>query len=515
MENLPFLQLENSLYTAWACFRNVINGKFTFSSYAKYDSFQSWDLLENILESENSSRQILDYLKIFFNFLLGSLQRRGADIVDIFMLWTLLDTEGVNKVFLDTITGFGFKRSDVNNIKLLLAVVCKEHKRNIVGDDVNAVSTVDEDAANKLKESGRKDVAAKANDLVKIDLESCRNVKLTEAKSKDAGRKEAENEPKDPKEKAIESGRKVKLTEAMIPLHDNSVEELLKKWEANEGINIFGMDEELRAVLKRMIAVVIFTLNIGNKTVTGLYDVDNENNNADSKEYVTQKTLSGLDDAHVDNQNNNVESISCDKNNPEIDYKVIQNENNNADKIACNDKNKMEAVIDYSEVRSDDKNIITEGMTSDRNNIGAELTDQGYLVKMTLNKDNKSNSMECDYNQILTEIDDLEKMIDNTNKKSDSTACDLEDNQREICGGNETSVEKGSTHNMQTDIEILEAEIENIQATLNSMNNNTRQDNGGSVFKEKVQVPSLNELAKHAMVIAAKNNSHGFRFEIK
>ena len=366
MENLPFLQLENSLYTAWACFRNVINGKFTFSSYAKYDSFQSWDLLENILESENSSRQILDYLKIFFNFLLGSLQRRGADIVDIFMLWTLLDTDGVNKVFLDTITEFGFKRSDVNNIKLLLAVVCKEHKRTIVGDDVNAVSTVDKDAANKLEESERKDVDAEINDLEKINLESGGNDKLTEANSKEAGRKEAENEPKDPKEKAIESGRKVKLTEAMIPLHDNSVEDLLKKWEANEGINIFGMDEELRAVLKRMIAVVIFTLNIGKKTVTGLYDadnekynvdskefvgkktvtrlynVDNQNNNADSNENVTQKTLTGLYD--VDNPNNNADSMQCDKNNAGTDHEVVQNENNNADSMACNDENKIEAV---------------------------------------------------------------------------------------------------------------------------------------------------------------------------
>ena len=152
-------------------------------------------------------------------------------------------------------------------------------------------------------------------------------------------------------------------------------------------------------------------------------------------------------------------------------------------------------------------------MTSNRNKIGAELTDQEDFVKITLNKDSKSNSMACDYYQILTEIDDLEKMIDNKNKKSNTMACDLEDNQREMSRGNETSMEKGSTHNMQTDIEILEAEIEN-QTTLNNMINNTRQDNGGNFLIEKVQVPSLNELAKHAMVTTAKSNNHGFSYRI-
>ena len=242
----------------WECLCNVICVTL----------FQSWDLLENILESENSSRQILDHLKIFFNFLLGTLQRRGTDIVDIFMLWTLLDTEGVNTLFLDTITGFGFKKKDVDNIRLLLSVVCKDHKKTIEGDREKVKSKVD------------------AKDDTVVD------------DPKKSVRKEADDNTNDPKQKALEAGREVKLTETMIPLHDHSVEDLLKKWEANEGINIFGMDEELRTVLKRMIAVVIFTLNIGQKAVTGLYDIDNQNNSADSMACHRNKTMTDLRDLY-------------------------------------------------------------------------------------------------------------------------------------------------------------------------------------------------------------------------
>ena len=195
------------------------------------------------------------------------------------MLWTLLDTEGVNTLFLDTITGFGFKKRDVDNIRLLLAVVCKDHKKTIEGVGEKVKSKVD------------------AKDDTVVD------------DPKELVRKEAEADDNDPKQKALESGRKVKLTEAMIPLHDHSVEDLLKKWEANEGINIFGMDEELRTVLKRMIAVVIFTLNIGQKTVTGLYDIDNQNNSADSMVFDRNKTVTELNDKEIMTENTNNSAV--------------------------------------------------------------------------------------------------------------------------------------------------------------------------------------------------------------
>ena len=178
------------------------------------------------------------------------------------MLWTLLDTEGVSGLFIDTIAGFGFKKKDVNNIRLLLAVVCKDHREMIEGDEETTTTKVVNTADNVVK------------------------------KSKEAGGKATNADENDPNLMALAVGKTAENIESIVLQHDHSVEDLLKKWEANEGINIFGMDEELRNVLKRMIAVVIFTLNIGKKKASGLYDseikTDNQNNSAESVEYDEQ-----------------------------------------------------------------------------------------------------------------------------------------------------------------------------------------------------------------------------------
>ena len=231
------------------------------------------------MEAEDSSKQILDYLKIFFNFLLGRLQRHGAEITDIFMLWPLLDTDGVRNVFRDSIIWFGFKERDIPSLKLFLAAVCKYHK-----DTIGSVMT---EQSNFNTKTDSTNTGNQTDTHLRTD-ESYATVRPDESYTVVKPSAATEGD-------CVAIEKYVFSKQAAVPIHDAPVEEVLKSGDVAESIiDMLDIDDELRSVLKKMIATVLFTLNVGEKTVTGLYEKDkdlgNASNNAINKNDYKQET---------------------------------------------------------------------------------------------------------------------------------------------------------------------------------------------------------------------------------
>ncbi|XP_052782940.1 uncharacterized protein LOC128219159 [Mya arenaria] len=86
---------------------------------------RSWDFLETLFEQGCTAREILDHVKIFFNFLLAKMTSQDADVTDVKMLWHLMDSEGVNQVYKRALKSFGFNESDEPHVRVLLAAIYK------------------------------------------------------------------------------------------------------------------------------------------------------------------------------------------------------------------------------------------------------------------------------------------------------------------------------------------------------------------------------------------------------
>ena len=225
--------------------------------------FQSRGLLESILETEGSSRQILDYLKVFFNLLLGRLQTSGAKITDIFMLWPLLDSEGVREIFIQSIQREGFKESNIPKIKLILAAVMNYHRETIDG---LVVDTNDNDV-----DTGN--INCPQNSMANGNHQQSEGAKTTET---------------DPplmtmEETLAEIQRLADIKPSLVKMFEYPYE-VRKFRQMFLGIDKFSLDDDMRTIIKKMVGQVIFTLNAGNKSTTDLYNevhyLNDVNNNA-------------------------------------------------------------------------------------------------------------------------------------------------------------------------------------------------------------------------------------------
>lgn len=276
------------------------------------------------LNPQKRTDQIMDYVRVFFKFLLGRLQRHGAEIVDIAMLWPLLDTESIKNLFKDSIVWFGFKESDLPNLKILLAATHKYHQLKM-GDKVESKETPKPGSDDT--NTDKQDDSIQAKDEKEYDLNDDIEAKVNNL---------------------MKVVKYMYCNQSAVPLHDAPVDELLKTHDVYKDFDTLNIDDEMRKVVERIVAVVIYTLNIGVKTCLqgfqGLYgpetgktvvserqlDKDNRNNNAtvvttNIQESLTQSTellnkKSGFEAITTDNifeEHNNQITIEGRGTNPE------------------------------------------------------------------------------------------------------------------------------------------------------------------------------------------------------
>ena len=78
-----------------------------------------------MLESGLTARDVLDHVKIFFNFLLARMTSQHSDVTDVKMLWHHLDKEEVKQAFRRALKYFGFTDADERSINVLMAIMYK------------------------------------------------------------------------------------------------------------------------------------------------------------------------------------------------------------------------------------------------------------------------------------------------------------------------------------------------------------------------------------------------------
>ena len=212
--------------------------------------------MEEILRQGCRARDILDNVKIFFNFLLAKMTSYGVDVTDLKMLWHLLDKNGVSEGFQRALKSFGFHDSDMPYARLLLATIYKlqvdierevsiEHKTGIAEIEINECLKLletklcmdDLEFEQVKRENSESDMNnVSPNDVIQVKKEiTCK----TGTQKND--------ERKDDSEKRVDS------------LHDTrsvtkEVHDVVRGWHIDAG---------LRKVITRMLVIVTRTLNAG------------------------------------------------------------------------------------------------------------------------------------------------------------------------------------------------------------------------------------------------------------
>ncbi|KAL4235289.1 hypothetical protein ACF0H5_006926 [Mactra antiquata] len=123
---------------------------------------KSWDVIDSILESGPNAYDVFNHMKVFFNFLLSKMEIFGVNITDITMLWHLYDDEGVHETFIKAMKYFGFNDSDESDLRVLLAVVYKQHI------DMEKEQPLENDDEDSAEDNATHDVSAIDN----ADLEN-------------------------------------------------------------------------------------------------------------------------------------------------------------------------------------------------------------------------------------------------------------------------------------------------------------------------------------------------------
>ncbi|XP_045192154.2 uncharacterized protein LOC123548713 [Mercenaria mercenaria] len=206
---------------------------------------RSWDILESIIEGDNKVRDILDHVKVFFNFLLAKMASKHAEITDIKMLWHLIDKEGVKQVFCDAIKSFGFKESEADDIQLLLAVMYKLQVDLERDTEVKDKTTATSDDVVGKKRRGE-DFSAYGNQDIsngKIDQLGCSGNSCISEISRMVGSSNSSGE----------QNSDVDYTSIPVDLSDK----------ASSAVLSWNVEDSLKNVTRRMVAIVIYTLNVG------------------------------------------------------------------------------------------------------------------------------------------------------------------------------------------------------------------------------------------------------------
>lgn len=205
--------------------------------------------MENILDDNCNARDILDHVKIFFNFVLAKMATKHAEITDIKMLWHLVDSEGVKQVFHDVIKTFGFKDTDTDDIKVLLAVTYKLHV------DMEHEATT-EDKPTVEDEIGFKLSAEELQNLVEeVDRElSSLSIRIPESKSADTNRCTSAQE--------YSSDEEVHTLETVDYKHSKRHGNILK------AVGSLNLDVNIKNVARKIVGIVVYALNVGRKDKT-------------------------------------------------------------------------------------------------------------------------------------------------------------------------------------------------------------------------------------------------------
>ncbi|XP_060596315.1 uncharacterized protein LOC132750368 [Ruditapes philippinarum] len=216
---------------------------------------RSWNIVESIFEGDNKTRDVLDHVKIFFNFLLAKMASKHAEITDIKMLWHLIDKEGVKEVFNDAIKSFGFNGSDESDIKLLLAVTYKLHV-----DMERAISAADHktDCATK---NGKNVSAGLVYQGENNEHEEYAKQLTTSGKADANNNQSGESNVhvvaynEEDVNINIRKDDTLGFDHTSIPVSIND--------EASAAVLSWNVEDSLKNVAGRMVAIVIYTLNVG------------------------------------------------------------------------------------------------------------------------------------------------------------------------------------------------------------------------------------------------------------
>ena len=238
--------------------------------------FQSWDILETVLAFGGTACDILDHVKIFFNFLLAKMEySHHAAITDVKMLWHLFDTEGTKDAYLRSLRSFGFDESHEKNIHLLLGMI---YKRQI---DVEQKSGTWH--STQSGESDYGNMTKNFEDCLKALVFKCYTKTHTEETADERDKTEDRKKADDNNEtgarmktygtrigESVESKNVGKSNEFDI----QSVMRTLEK--VNFVVPVKDMDRELmktlaawrvndsmREVVRKMMGIVVYTLNVG------------------------------------------------------------------------------------------------------------------------------------------------------------------------------------------------------------------------------------------------------------
>lgn len=196
------------------------------------------------MESSNKARDILDHVKIFFNFVLAKMAATHADITDIKMLWHLVDNEGVKQVFNDVIKSFGFKADEADDIKLLLAVTYKLHV-----DMEREVEISKHTNASDFKSKGLAEQTMCKDNICSGEKNECPGLsKNIDSSSENVNIPTSQYISGD-------DNTIVDYTSISVDVND----------EVSTAVLSWNVEDSVKNVARRMIAIVNYTLNVGRK----------------------------------------------------------------------------------------------------------------------------------------------------------------------------------------------------------------------------------------------------------
>lgn len=250
-------------------------------------SFQSSEILETLLKSSCAAQDILDHVKIFFNFILAKMESLHAPVTDIKMLWHLYDTEGTSQVYRQALRWFGFLVPHEKHLQMLLAMVYKRQldlEKKVDDDGVGFNDYGRENMSNPTVDIQFDKCTEKLTSIVNtplnVKMEAKKENKTVDHDTRKNNKGSTIDDPKSDLERINLANASVphdmgkvvagnnnycklrkeglELRAALPEFGENNVDKKLM-----ETLNHWLVDDDMKEVLKRIMTIVIYSLNVG------------------------------------------------------------------------------------------------------------------------------------------------------------------------------------------------------------------------------------------------------------
>lgn len=240
-----------------------------------------------LLKSGFAAPDILDHVKIFFNFILAKMASHHAPVTDIKMLWHLYDTEGTSQVYRQALRWFGFHVQDEKHLQMLLAMVYKRQldlEREVdddgVGFNEHGRENISSPTVDKQFEKCMEKLTSVVNTPVNVKMEAKKENHTVNHDTRKNNKRLTIDDLKADLERINLDNANVSHDMGKLVAGNNNCCKLRKEGlELRAALPEFGVnnidkklmdtlnhwlvEDDMKEVVKRIMTIVIYSINVG------------------------------------------------------------------------------------------------------------------------------------------------------------------------------------------------------------------------------------------------------------